>query len=135
MNRVKAQLAYVCKINELIFKPILDLDCYKLNYSKIYFHIEYEFPIEPHLILDALELAWVQLCYVDQPPNNEDKLNVLDSLAENFCLGSAMIRNIDRNEKTIYLITSEPLEKLDKVNCIIKPYGINIPNQLMDNFV
>ena len=136
MNRINSQIAYICRIQELIFKPISDLDCYKLNWSKVYFHIEYEFPIDSHFILDALELSWIQLCHIDHlsPPQSE-QINVLPNLSENYCLGNAIVHYIDRNEKIIYLITPEAPEKIEKTNCLVRPYGMNVPKKLMSDLV
>lgn len=132
-NRINSQLAYLCRMDEMVFKTISDVKSIELNTKHLFFHIENEFPVEVHLIHDILRNSWVHLCHIDNPeakPLKYSGLKVLKSLGQNICLGCAVVRFVDINRETITLLTPESLKRLKEVNCIVRPQGMVVPCQI-----
>lgn len=73
LNRINSQLAYMCRMDEMIYKSISDIKCIELDTRNLFFHVENEFPIESHLIPDSIRNSWVHLCIVKNPVTKHSK--------------------------------------------------------------
>lgn len=148
-NRICSQLAYFSLINGFLYKTINSLKPIRLTISKLHFHIVNENSvIKKHLILDIINCSWVHLCSISRlneanskavPVNGcangvNDKrakdVNVLKELEENACIGCGIVRAIDIHNDKIYILTPETKFDVDRVNCIVKPNGISVPEDL-----
>ncbi|XP_015789634.1 uncharacterized protein LOC107366527 [Tetranychus urticae] len=72
-NRVNNQLAYFCLMDEILFKSFYELEVITLDLKNLYFHVQYEFPIDKQLIPHVIKDSWVHLCSIDEPnlPQND----------------------------------------------------------------
>ncbi|RWS24787.1 polynucleotide 5'-hydroxyl-kinase NOL9-like protein [Leptotrombidium deliense] len=134
MNRVNAQLAYLSLCEEIRFKEFSDLQAHQYKLSEVFIHVVYECPVDKLLSVEIIKNSWVHLCRVcDEIPKDNEDIHILSELNENMCLGSGIVRNLNVDEGYIEVLSCESTEKLDLVNCIIKPMGIFVPEQLIGN--
>ncbi len=88
-------------------------------------------------MIDILNLSWVQMCKIDEKQINSsnfkenDCIRVIDSLFENECFGCAIIRGIDIENKCFYLLSPECNETISSINCLVRPSGIPIPQEVV----
>lgn len=107
-------------------------------WRNVYIYIPREYPLSPNLVPDILNCAWIQLCYIENEDLNYNpvldpstNLKIINYLGSNNCLGSAIIRNIDVQNQCFYIITPENQAIVEKVNCLVKPQGISIPDEIL----
>lgn len=90
--------------------------------------------LSSQLYLDALNLSWVHLCHIDIADKRvfeRNGIRIIHSIQGNRCFGSAIVRGIDSVNRLFYLLTPEDQEVLESVNCIVRPSGVFIPDQMI----
>jgi hypothetical protein len=134
-NRKLAILAYLSLHKELMYKPLHGVTPLRLPLDKVFLHVVYTTPVPKELILDIMNLSWVQMVRVPEPgaPLLEGQINTLpdEELSTNQCLGSGVIRSVDINEWCLYLVTPMTVDRMEQVNCLIKPNGMFIPDEMV----
>ncbi|KAL5961267.1 Polynucleotide 5'-hydroxyl-kinase NOL9 [Taenia solium] len=84
-------------------------------------------------LASCLNATLVALCAVPQetiiPPTEPGGITLLSHIPPCECLGLAVVRAFDPDSGLIYLITGVPLEKLAKVNAIVRG-KVNLPQSL-----
>ena len=145
-TRLDCQIAYMSNIKQLLYQPLSSLTPHRLDFDRIAFYVHNEFEVDRKLILDIMNCSWVQLCAVKDlvlssqkdahtnPPvwnaALEPNLNVLNELRENVCIGSGLVRNVNLEERCLYVISPESQERMATVNCVVKPGILTTPNEL-----
>ena len=100
----------------------------------MFLHIVSDTTLSYPLYLDVLNCSWIQLCRIDEQNLKFSKyrdLKIVNSIEGNVCLGSAVIRGIDFKNKCFYILSPESQEVLESVNCMVRPIGVHIPENMV----
>lgn len=144
-NRTAQQLAYLARIPEALYKPIMQLNSKWLSLESTSVYCESSFPLNANIVVELLYHSWVHLvklrrCSVrptSEKPSLGDSQNIcriIDELGENLMFGCGIVADIDFEKRRLALITPLSQEILDnEVDCLVKPLSIQVAREIIQS--
>lgn len=111
---------------------------YRISWHALAICISHQ-SIPPNSVFAALNASLVALCILDSEvassvPRYQAKEGnyptVLKELPIMPCIGYGVVRNIDVKNGHLYLITPEPVDRLERVNCLVLG-GVRLPDSML----
>ncbi|XP_013788932.1 polynucleotide 5'-hydroxyl-kinase NOL9-like [Limulus polyphemus] len=133
--RSMAVMAYLGKLQNSVpyILPLNSFTPFRVSWATVAVHVcEDNVPVNH--ILYALNGSLVALCRVDssqmKQPEDPSFPKLLPKTLVNECFGFGVVRAIDPVNKTFFIITPEPLSRLQKVNALLRG-SVNLPEQII----
>ncbi|XP_076340828.1 polynucleotide 5'-hydroxyl-kinase NOL9 [Tachypleus tridentatus] len=133
--RSMAVMAYLGKLQNSVpyILPLNSFTPFRVSWATVAVHVCEDIVPVNH-ILYALNGSLVALCQVDssqmKQPEDPSFPKLLPKTLVNECFGFGVVRAIDPVNKTFFIITPEPLSRLQKVNALLRG-SVNLPEQIL----
>jgi len=129
-------LSYFSRLSNSPDWSLCDAVPFRISWDQLSLCVFHQF-VPPSLVTAALNASLVALCSLDPEtaasvPRQKSAgyPTILQEIPLMPCLGYGVVRCIDNEQRCVYLITPEPIERLSQVNCLVMG-GIHLPDSAL----